>query len=111
MRVHAGSMDENIRVKKDVAAGGDLLEIRVHVEEKELFLSIVGDPPSLMNLQEKSTTSRSVLKLADTGPCCKNLHYVMHLHVKYLHDVQFDINTHLHLHSQFMTFLLRNSSD
>lgn len=41
-------------MKKDVAAGGELLELRVHAEEKKLLFSIVGDPASLMNLQKKA---------------------------------------------------------
>lgn len=55
VKAHAASMDEDVRVKKDVAVGGDLLEMRVHAEEKESLFSIVGDPASLMNLQKKSS--------------------------------------------------------
>ncbi len=63
-------MDEDIRGKKDV--GGELLAMRLHVEEKESLFSIVGDPDSLMNWQEKSTTSRSVLKMINIS---KNVVY------------------------------------
>lgn len=45
-------MYENVGEKNDVAAVGELLEMRVRFEEKELLFSIVGDPAPLMNLQE-----------------------------------------------------------
>lgn len=77
-------------MKKDVAAGGELLELRVHVEEKESLFSIVGDPASLMRLQEKSNTSRSVLKLATIA----KILYMMHLDIKYIHNIPFNADVH-----------------
>ena len=81
-------MDEEVGVKNDVAAGGELLKMMVRAEEKESLFSIVGGPAPLMNLQEKSSTSKFILYLIDTDHYGKNVaKRCLYDALKCLHDI------------------------
>ena len=53
---------EEVCVNKDIAVGGELLEMKVHAEEKGSLFITVWDPTPLMNLQvhHKQISSQDV---------------------------------------------------